>query len=77
MTLGQKDKDGVIIKCKDGFKYYYGMNDHGLRPVMKEDSKKGHIVKTMKTHEVVEIANNKYTVIVYPNGDVSMIPNDQ
>lgn len=77
MTLGKQKKDGVIIRCNEGFKYYYGLNDHGLRPIMKEGSKKSHLVKTIKTHEVVEIANNKYTVTMYPNGDIAVVLNDQ
>lgn len=74
MAIGKTDKDGIIIKCDDGFNYYYGLNDDGLRPVLKEDSKKGHKVKTLKVYEPVEIANNKISVKIYPDGRIEIEP---
>jgi hypothetical protein len=74
MAIGKQDKDGIIIKCGKGFSYYYGMNDDGLRPVLKEDSKKGQRVKTLKVFEPVEIANNKISVKIYPDGRILIEP---
>jgi hypothetical protein len=74
MAIGKTDKDGIIIKCSDGFNYYYGMNDDGLRPILKEDNKQGQKVKTIKVFEPVEIANNKISVKIYPDGRIDIEP---
>jgi hypothetical protein len=74
MAVGHKSKDGIIIKSSKGFNYYYGLNDDGLRPVLKEDSKKGQRVKTLKVFEPVEIANNQISVKIYPDGRILVEP---
>jgi hypothetical protein len=72
---GDTKKDGVIMKCKSGFQYYYGLNDDGLYPIYKQGSKSGSKVKTVKVFEPVTIANNQMTVTVFPNGKISVEPN--
>ena len=73
---GDVAKDGVIAKCKSGFMFYHGMNDHGLEPIFKTGNKSNSRVKTVKVFEPVTIANNRMTVTVYPNGKIEVTPND-
>ena len=77
---GDKDKDGVVLKCKSGFNYYKGSGDSSLARIVVEKgytrSKDGtSLVKTSKVYEPVTVANNKMTVTVYPDGRLEIVPN--
>lgn len=79
-AIGVKSKDGVIIKSIDGFDYYFGLSDKSLKPVMKAPMgpsvDKVRKVKTLKVFNMVSIANNKFTVNIWPGGKVEVIPNN-
>jgi hypothetical protein len=72
MAIGIKEKDGVIIHCTDGFNYYNGLSDSSLRPVYRP--RDNATVRTMKSYEVVSVANNVVSVTVYPDGKVLVEP---
>ena len=79
MAIGKKNKDGVIIKCKNGFNYYHGQNDDGLRPLFNPTKTPGSgktqsKVKSLKVYSVVEIANNQISVRLYPDGKIEIEP---
>lgn len=78
MTLGLKNKNGVILKVKkNALHYYKGMNDSTLSPLFKK-GKGGMVkIKTVKVFEPVVIANNAMTVTMYPNGNVELKPNQK
>jgi hypothetical protein len=73
MTLGKKQKDGVIIKVKkQPFNYYHGLNDSNLKPLYKWNNQG---IKTLKVYEQVSVANNEYTVELYPDGRIEVKSN--
>ena len=78
MAIGKKSKNGVIIKSKSGFGYYHGRNEeHGLRDVLTDPvgpRNRRLKVKTLKIYETVEIANNKISVRIHPNGNIEIEP---
>jgi len=76
MPIGEKNKNGVIIKCPVGFNYYHTQNDEGLRPLFNPStSRANNRVKTLKVDRVVEVANNKVSVRVHPDGNIEITPN--
>jgi len=74
-TLGNTNKDGVILKTQHGFNYYNGISDDTLKTVTRP--RDGATVKTSKVYEPVVVANHKVTVVVYPDGRVEITPNVQ
>ena len=73
MAIGKQSKDGIIIKSKSGFQHYFGPHDGALRETVMPDDPKRKI-KTMKVFDVVEIANNKISVKIYPDGRINIEP---
>ena len=72
MPIGKTAKNGIIIKSNSGYNYYHGMSDkNGLREL--SPSPRGR-VKTLKVFDVVEIANNKISIKIYPDGKVVVEP---
>ena len=74
MTLGLKNKDGVIFKTKKGpLNYYKGMNDSSLTTLRRKG--KGGIVnvKSGKVFETLVIANKGFTVTIHPDGRLPYI----
>jgi hypothetical protein len=79
MAIGKKTKDGIIIKCKNGFNYYHGQNDDGLRPLFNPTKTPGtgkslSKVKSLKVYSVVEFANNQISVRIHPDGNIEIEP---
>ena len=77
---GDRNKDGVIIKCANGFNFYDRNGDNSLKPIKVNKtvtrSKDGtSLVKTSKVFEPVSVANNQMTVTVYPNGKIEIVSN--
>ena len=74
--LGNRKKDGVIMKCESGFQYYSGSGDSSLKPiVMLTKAGNNRTVKTIKITESVTVANNLMTVTVHPDGSIDIVPN--
>ena len=78
MAIGKQNKDGIIIKSSKGFNYYHGRNEeHGMRKVQTDPvglRNRRLAIKTMKVYDVVEIANNKISVKIYPDGNIIIEP---
>ena len=78
---GDREKDGVIMRCNSGFMYYHASGDTNLKPIKVAKAytraKDGTtLVKTAKVFEPVTVANNQITVTVYPNGEIKIVPNE-
>ena len=78
MAIGKQNKNGIIIKSKGPFSYYHGRNEaHGLREVLSDPvgpRSRRLKIKTLKIFEPVEIANNKISVKIYPDGRIDIEP---
>ena len=77
---GDRNKDGVVVKCKSGFNYYDRNGDNSLTPIVVKKTVTRSLngmskVKTTKVFEPVSVANNQMTVTVYPNGKIDIVPN--
>ena len=79
MAIGKTHNDGVIIKSTAGFNYYNGVGDNSLRelynPTKGQASGRSQFkINTLKVFDVVEIANNKISVRIFPDGKIEIEP---
>lgn len=72
MALGIKEKDGIIIESSKGFYYYDFQHKNGLKKVLRPRDNAN--VKKIKIDSMVEIANSKISVKIYPDGNIEIEP---
>ena len=73
MKKGKRTNDGVIITTDGTFDYYPNQFN---RKMITNPERDGARVQTIKTDNIVTVANNKITVTVHPDGAVDIVESE-